>query len=165
MQYITKGINRINWILGAISAMVGFALVGIVVYGVITRYIFKQPTAYSYELPEVFFIAAIALSLAYTQIEGRHVRIDIITSRFPKKLLEAVNIFVSLATVSYCVIVAWALWQRTITNFDKGMGMIETHTPLAPFSLLIVVGMVFFALQVIIESTGLIRKKETPRTS
>lgn len=144
----------------AASGIIGLALVGIVAYGVLLRYVFRMPTAYALELPEVLFIAGIALCLAYTQMKGGHVRIEVLTSRMPNKLQGVVGIFAFLVMLAYCVIVAWALWQRTAENLNKGVGSVETHLPLAPFSFMIVVGISLLALQVIIEIARLLSSKD-----
>lgn len=155
---VVSGIGRVNWLLGAASAVIGFAVVGVVVQGVVMRYVFKSPTAYSIELPEVLFVALIALCLAYTQMHGRHVRVELITSRLHGRLHDGFGILASVITLGYCVIVAWALWQKTVFNLAKDIGTVQNHIPLAPFSIVIVVGMFVMALQVLIDTAGFLRK-------
>ncbi len=162
---VINGTCRVNWLLGAASAIVGFALIGIVVYGVIVRYVFRQPTAYSLELPEVLFIAIIALALVYTQMQGSHVRVEVIVSRLRGKAKDTFSIITNLATIVYCGIVVWALWQRAIWNLERNMGTIQNHIPLAPFSFLIVVGIGLLAIQVIIETVRLLSSKEKMEAS
>jgi len=155
---LVSGIGRVSWLLGAASAVTGFVVVGVVVYGVVMRYVFKSPTVYSLELPEVLFIAMVALCLAYTQTQGRHVRVEIVTSRLRGRVQDALAIFTSITTLGYCVIVAWALSQRAAWNLAKDIGTIEAHVPLAPFSIVIVVGICLMGLLLLTEVAGLYSK-------
>jgi TRAP-type C4-dicarboxylate transport system permease small subunit len=150
-KYI-QGTARVNWGLGVASAIVGFALVGMVIYGVFTRYVLKSPTALSLELPQVMFIAMISLALVYAQMQGSHVIVEVLVTRLHGKPRKVLFLIASTATVVYCGIVIWALWQRGIYNLSKDIGTIQGHIPLGPFSLLIVLGIGLLALQVIIET-------------
>lgn len=144
--------NRVNQGMGMASAIVGFALVGMVVYGVFTRYVLKSPTALSLELTQVFFIALISLALVYAQMQGSHVIVEVLVIRLHGKPRKVLFLIASIATLVYCGIVIWALWQRSIHNISKDIGTIQGHIPLGPFSLLIVIGIGLLAIQVIIET-------------
>lgn len=158
---VVGSIDRGSRLLGIVSAGFAFVLVGVVTYGVIMRYVFRSPTAYSIELPELMFIAIIAFCLGYAQIYGRHIRVDSFTSRLPRKLQKAFSIFTGAVTVGYCGIVIWALWQRFTLNIALNDVTRESRVPFAPFALAIIIGIAFLGLQVIIDTiTGRQAKHE-----
>lgn len=107
---VASGVSWANRVLGVVSTGVAFTLVAVVTYGVIMRYVFRSPTAFSIELPQLLFVAIIAFCLGDAQIHGKHIRVELVMSRFPVKLQSALNILASMVTAGYCVIVVWALW-------------------------------------------------------
>ncbi|MBI2832772.1 MAG: TRAP transporter small permease [Chloroflexi bacterium] len=140
-----------NRALGVASAAVVFVMVGVVTYGVLMRYIFKSPTAFAIELPSLLFIAAIAFCLGYTQLHKRHVRVELVTSRLPAKLQYALHLLSSVVVVGYSAFVVWSLWRRFVQYAAVNEVARESRIPVAPFVFAIVLGVVFLALQVIIE--------------
>lgn len=157
---IARGAARVGWLFGAASALIGFAMVGVVVYGVVMRYIFRAPTAYSLEMPEVMFITLISLCLMYAQTQGSHVRVEVITVHLHGKVKNAFSIVAYLATLAYCGVVVWAMWNRVIWNMSRNIGSLQTHIPMAPFSFLIMLGIALLAVHVIIELVRLVTRGE-----
>jgi TRAP-type C4-dicarboxylate transport system permease small subunit len=129
------------------------------VYGVIARYVFRSPTIYSVEVAGLLFIVMIAFALAYTQMGGHHVRVEVVTMRLKGKLKTTCDIIASVATVSYCAVVAWALALKFAKDLARGAWAPDSKLPMSPFSLAIVIGISLMGLQIVIEETGLLTKR------
>jgi TRAP-type C4-dicarboxylate transport system permease small subunit len=150
---------RTNRMLAMVSAFLNLVVVGLIVYGVIARYVFRSPTMYSVEVPGLLFIVIVAFALPYTQMRGHHVRVDVLTSRLKGKLKRAFHIIASVATLAYCAVVAWALALKFAKDLASGAWAPDSGLPLAPFSLAIVIGISLMALQIVIEETGPLTKR------
>jgi TRAP-type C4-dicarboxylate transport system permease small subunit len=53
-----------------------------IAYGVITRYVFHDPSIVAIELVKILLIPACVLAVSYVQRNGRHLRVDFVSSRF-----------------------------------------------------------------------------------
>ena len=140
-----------NRLLGAVSAGLVFILVGVVIYGVVMRYVFRSPTAWSIELPELMFIAILSFCIGYAGLHGRHIRITLVTSRLPGKAQNALDILASVVTTGYCVLVVWALWNKFMVHLTLKEMTYESHILYAPFSLAIVIGVSLLGLNIILD--------------
>ncbi len=76
-----KGVDILSLSSGTFAGAIIFVAVIIATYEIIARYVFKSPTSWSLEIIIFILIWFAFMSLAYTQREGRHIRIDIFTSR------------------------------------------------------------------------------------
>ncbi|CAH1655293.1 TRAP transporter small permease [Chelatococcus asaccharovorans] len=89
------GLQRVlMWPLEEIIAGVSLVVVvGSVVWGVITRYIFPQPAAWSYEVATIAFAYVVFFGAAAGVRYRLHSDIDVLVVMFPERLQRAVSIF------------------------------------------------------------------------
>lgn len=156
---MVRNVALLNKVLGALSATTSVVIAFFVVYAALARYVFRAPSAYSLELPEVLFIVVTALALGYAQIGGKHVCVEIVTSRLQGFAKDAFGLFARLVTLFYCAIVFWAIWERTTINLARSATTAEQEIPLAPFTIIILIGFVSLILQIIVEIVALISRK------
>jgi len=76
-------------------------LAGVVCIDVILRYVFNAPLPWGSELSGLLLLLVVSLSLTYTWIEGRHVKLEIFYSRFPPKIKRIALIFTCLTGVLF----------------------------------------------------------------
>ena len=87
-----KVIDRFNVLLGSLSKWVVAALVFVVFYEVVARYIFGSPTVWGYQMMCMLGATIAALGWGYVESQNGHVRVDVIYVMFPKK----VQLFIDL---------------------------------------------------------------------
>lgn len=68
---------------GKIVSFVTLPLVGIMVYEVVSRYFFNDPTIWADDVSKQFMLLLVMLGSAYALREGAHISIDVISSRLP----------------------------------------------------------------------------------
>ncbi len=90
--------RSIDWS-GRIAGVILIALVLLVVYDALMRYLFQSGSIALQELEWHFFDIVILLSIAYTFSHDAHVRVDIFYERFSAKTKAAVNLVGSLLFV------------------------------------------------------------------
>ena len=55
-----------------------------VTYGVVTRYVFDAPSIVAIEMTKILMIPALVLAVSYVQRNGRHLKVDFLSMRFPQ---------------------------------------------------------------------------------
>ncbi len=86
------------------SMMLFLALTLVTLYEVISRYGFNAPTFWAFDMIYMLHGALFMLGAAYTLQKNAHVRIDVLSARFPERIQHAVN------ALAYIVLFLPAIW-------------------------------------------------------
>ncbi len=156
----TSGIRLLRAVLTASDATVEFvgrkaswllfALIIIIVYSVIARYVFAAPPRWSYDMSFMLGATAAAVGLSYVHLFRSHVKVDFIVSKLPQRarlgleLLFTVVFFFPLIVVIFhsSVVVAVQSW---ISGEVSSLSYWEP--PMFPLRAAIAVALFFLALQ------------------
>jgi TRAP-type mannitol/chloroaromatic compound transport system permease small subunit len=85
LKQVLSWIDRINeWTAKGTSWLIGIIIVA-TTYEVVLRYLFKDPTTWSFELNYLVFGAYFMLIGAYTHARKGHVSVDILYARLPPR--------------------------------------------------------------------------------
>jgi TRAP-type C4-dicarboxylate transport system permease small subunit len=88
-------------------------------YGVGRRYILHNPEPYSYELATIFLVICVALSIAYLQRQGRHLRVDFCAAYFSRAVeYFFLNIISPLLALTYVGIITWQSWLNGLYSWS-----------------------------------------------
>src|SRR5690606_31136597 len=97
--------------LSALAGLSGLLLLGImllVVANTLTRKLFNAPLAGTLELTEVTMPLIVLLPVAFTQMRGGHIHVELVTARVSPGTRRAMLIFAGLASIAFFLVVAWA---------------------------------------------------------
>lgn len=108
LKSILHLIDTLNEWTGKVSAFIIIAMIFIIGYGVVMRYVFNSPVLWAYELSLYLFIAQLLLCAGYGLSHGLHVRMDILYDRFSKRKRAILD---SITSVFFFFIVILLLWQ------------------------------------------------------
>ena len=86
MRWLTKIIDKIVQKQAEVSSLLMVVLVVLMCYEVIRRYFFNAPTIWGLELTTFIFGVHFVMGYGYTELFDGHVRVDIFSSKFPKKI-------------------------------------------------------------------------------
>ena len=111
-----------------------------------------QPIPGSYELTEFMLVALVFTALGYAQIKGDHISIDILTSRFPKRAQNILDTIVYLGSAAMAVIVGWRGFVHAERLTRQGDYTAVLQIPIYPLLYLLGVGMMIFALALLLSS-------------
>jgi TRAP-type mannitol/chloroaromatic compound transport system permease small subunit len=92
LNSITKSIDFLVEKQGQLTSFLIVPLLFIVLYEVLMRYAFNAPTVWGFEATAFAYGLHYMLGLSFMEHAEGHVRVDIITSRFPKKTQAAIMI-------------------------------------------------------------------------
>lgn len=149
-EFITLANQKIN---DAASWLI-YPLVFVVMYEVVMRYIFTNPTNWVYDMTWILYAVFVFLGGAYALHTGTHVKADIIYNMLPKKGQIIFDI------ISYCVfffpvmgILVYSTWTYFLKSFAMGdVSPATTWGPLLwPTKLILCISMVMLLLQGIVE--------------
>lgn len=148
IKKIIHGINKVSETLATISGFLGLALMLLMTFEVVSRYIFQHPTSWSQEVNQYMFCALIALGGCYTMRTEGHVSVDILYNKMNSRVQGIFSLIGSIIIVIILVVT----FDRTLESAMDAVKWQETtgtvfnsHTYYAKFS--IPVGVAFFLLQ------------------
>ena len=134
LDSIKKIFDKILEILGTITLGIMTVLV---VYQVITRYVFNAPSAYSEALSQYLFVWMIMIGSAYVYGSREHLTIDLLKDKFPPKLNMIVEVLANVCLFAFivyiCVIGGWKYTASQINRIDPSlhisMAILYTSVP------------------------------------
>jgi len=99
-----KIVHIFEEITAGISAAIVYAMMAIVIYGIVRRYVLNSPVSWVAEITEFMVVALTYLTLAYIQDRKGHVRIEFLVIRLSKKTQLLLGIITSLCALAIFVL-------------------------------------------------------------
>jgi TRAP-type C4-dicarboxylate transport system permease small subunit len=120
MKTLRAYVEKFNLAIGYLCGL-GILTMGIILtYEVVCRYFLDSPTIWAQETSGYIFMWTMLAGSAYTLMQGKHVRIDLIIEHLPKKVQLVLDMLTSLAGVGFCAVVAWQAWEMTWSSLRLG---------------------------------------------
>ena len=145
------------WICKIISFLV-IPTGGILLYGVILRYVFIQPVAWEGGVAWLIFVGFSLLAAAYVLRQDRHVRLDVLYGRFSPKRKAIMN---AVTFIFFLLFVGTMTWL-TIDKAWWSVSIVERsargtfHTPIYVARTCLALGSILLLLQGVVEFIGYI---------
>lgn len=148
----TRFLDRINRLIGNwFVAWLLFAIMGVIIFEVVTRRFLGTPQIWTQEIIAYLFCSNFLLALGYTLHYKEHVIADVLTSLLPEKvqvaletvaylLFVGVFLYVMLPTAMDFTARAWAYGERAATSFNSPVYLVKTLVP---------IGLVLLAIQLV----------------
>lgn len=141
-------ISSLNDRLGNAVGYVILALTFIIVYEVVARRLFGNPTFWAHESSQLVFGAYAALGGAYTMYYRAHVNIDMLYVRFSARGKAVADIVIFLVFLLYCSVL---LWQTSIMAVESVRASETSWSnwapPIYPFKIIIPIATGLMLLQ------------------
>lgn len=122
LDSIKKVFDKILEVLGIITLGIMSVLV---VYQVVTRYVFNAPSAYSEALSQYLFVWMIMFGSAYVYGSLEHLTIDLLKDKFSPGLNLVVEIITNLCLFAFillvCVIGGWKYTSSQVKRIDASL--------------------------------------------
>jgi TRAP-type C4-dicarboxylate transport system permease small subunit len=160
-SWFTKSRNFIHllsrwseWVgLVAIAAMVLTTLIDVV-----GSKWFQWPLPGSTELTGILQVVAIAGGLAFSKIDGRHIRVDFLIDCLPQRGKAVLEVFISVLGLGFFAVAGWMTYQYGVSLFSSGTETLLLGIPLSPFSFWIAFCCIPMCCVIIIELLSFIDK-------
>ena len=147
MRFLTRWADGIERTLRPITEVCNFTamialliMVFLLTANVIGRYAFDSPVKGTEEFEEFLLVIVCYFGLAYTGLLKRHIRVDLIMSRFPEWVGHVVDTVTALMALMLWVMIAWRTFEAAIKNMDPMITSPVMHWPIFPFILIVAFG-------------------------
>lgn len=146
---ITNAIDTFNKKQGDFTSLLALPLLVVVVYEVIMRYVFNAPTTWGFEATTFLYGIHYMLGLAYCDVYGGHVRVDIFTSRLPIKPQSIIGIMTNLLFfMPVMVLMTFASWKYAwISIAGREVNPTSWAPPIYPIKTLMAISFSFLLIQ------------------
>jgi TRAP-type C4-dicarboxylate transport system permease small subunit len=119
-----KALDAIKNVLNKILEILGTVTLGImtvlVVYQVITRYVFNAPSPFSEALSQYLFVWMIMFGSAYVYGSREHLTIDLLKDKFSPKLNMIVEVIANVCLFAFILLVGvYGGWKYTASQVNR----------------------------------------------
>lgn len=128
-------LKRIVTVAGMGSTTLLGIMMMLTVADVVLRYVFDRPLMGSMELTEYLMVCVGTLGLAWCALEGAHIKVEIIVSKFPQRLQKFVDSFNYILLVGVSGLIASQTFMRAGTVRKLGVASAMLDVPQYPFVL------------------------------
>lgn len=129
-----RPIDRFITALNAVSGYILFFMMIMITVDVTGRYLFNSPIPGTLEFTEFLMVFVVFFSMAFVQLEKRHIRVELVTQRLPKKLDDGMSIATLLIGAVFFGLLAWQSWFSAWSAFEyreasEGLIQIPIYPP------------------------------------
>lgn len=150
MNIVIKVIDTISEWTGKIGSWFGVALVLLVTYEVMMRYLFNRPSLWAYELTVMLAASLYILAFAYTHLHKAHVRVDMIYAHLPARGRAVIDVlgglFLFFPFIFLLTYTGWD-WMYSAWKTSEKMATTGWYPPAGPLRSVVFLGIALFALQ------------------
>lgn len=126
----------------------------ILLYEIISRYVFHAPTLWAHEVSRHFYGAQFMLGAAYTFYHRMHVRTDVVVRYLSPRGQAVVEVIVGLVFLYYCGLLLWKGGEVAWTSvLNQETSLTVFRSPLWPVKLTIPIGAFLILMQGIAKFT------------
>ena len=98
------------------------------------RYLFNSPIPGTLEFTEFLMVFVVFLSMAYVQMRQRHIRVELLTRRLPKRVEDGLAVVILVVAAVFFALLAWQSWLSAMSAFEyreasEGLIQIPIYPP------------------------------------
>jgi len=141
IRHIIHAIDKISDLIGISVSVLLPAMVVVLTYEVVARYIFERPTIWAFETSVFMFGYCGLLSGAYILKRNEHISVDILYNRLSPRGKSLLNVITRLLFFFFIILVIIYGWKATSVSIDcSEHSPSEWGPPVAHFKLMLPVG-------------------------
>lgn len=148
MRRAIDAISRVNTLIGKAASFLILVLIVVLMYEVLSRYLFDAPTKWSNEISQYLLAGVVMLGSAYCLASREHVRVDVLYRNFSPRTRWAIEILTFLIVMAFVTAIVWKggeLCYDAFVHDKRSMTILEL--PLFPSMILVPVGAALLGLQ------------------
>lgn len=142
-----------EWSGRIVCFLVVFAML-VLLYEIVSRYVFNSPTLWAHEVSRHFYGAHFMLGAAYAFYHRMHVRTDVLVRYLSPRGQAVVEVIVSLVFFYYCGLLLWKGGEMAWSSvLRQETSLTVFRSPLWPVKLTIPIGAFLILMQAIAKFT------------
>jgi C4-dicarboxylate transporter, DctQ subunit len=120
LGHVRAVVERCNLALGMVSGL-GILVMGLILtYEVVCRYFFGAPTIWAQEVSIYLYMWTMLAAASYTLQTGKHVHVDLVTERLPKRARSLVEVVTGAIGAIFCGIVSVQAYEMIAATVRFG---------------------------------------------
>ncbi len=148
IEYFLRYTDFVNARIGWLVAFLMCPMLFIMIWEIVMRYFFNQPSLWAYEISLFLYGSYIVLGGAYTHLADGHVNVDIIWGRLSPRGRAILDIITSAFVFLFLGVLFWESLKITINSWQIGETTMSHWAPAYyPLRTTVPVGCFLFMLQ------------------
>lgn len=115
--HITTAFDRVSLFLTRVTMVLVMALVGVMFYEVVLRYVFEAPTLWANELSLWLAGFIFLISGLYAMQQRTHIRIFLIHDLLPRWLQKTCDVISTALIVAFNIAIIWGAYNEALAKF------------------------------------------------
>lgn len=143
-------ITRFLTLLNEGSGYILFFMMWLITVDVVGRYAFSHPIPGTLEFTEFLIVFVVFFSLPYVQLTKRHICVELLTHRLPRRIADGLAVVVLLIAALFFLLMCWQTWNSALSSLEyreASDGLVQI--PVYPPKLAIPFGAALMALQLV----------------
>lgn len=150
IKLYVRYVDAVNRVLGNVVMYLALVMMGVLLFGSLTRYVFNVPFVWIIELAQFLMAAYYILGGGYSMQLDAHVRMDVLYERWRPKTRAFMDSITAFFLVFYLVV----MMQGGIASSMYSLKYNQTNysawaPPMAPIKIIMTVGIALMLLQAI----------------
>jgi TRAP-type mannitol/chloroaromatic compound transport system permease small subunit len=143
-------VDAVNRVLGNIVMYLALVIMGVLLFGSLTRYVFNVPFVWIIEMAQFLMAAYYILGGGYSLQLDAHVRMDVFYERWKPKTRAFVDSITAFFLVFYLTFMIYGGFSSTTYSLKYNQTNYSAWAPpMAPIKIIMTVGIVLMLLQAI----------------
>lgn len=152
LQLYARAITALNRLLFALAALLMAVIVPVMMFEVISRYVFNAPTTWGMELAILLFGPYFLLGGPYLLHLRGHVSLDLFHRRLRPSVRRLFDAAHQLIIIAFCAILIYYSWPLAVQAFDyRETSFSAWNPPVWPYKFAVPLSLFLLALQSIAE--------------
>jgi TRAP-type C4-dicarboxylate transport system permease small subunit len=142
-----KILDKLSRWMGYVSAAAILIMMLLVTANVCGRYFLNQPITGTPEIACLLMIVIVFPALAWAALEGKHIKVDFVMERFPKRVQVIVDNIMLLGALGIFAVITWRSFPAALHSRDVSSLL---SVPQAPFYWIMAVGWALFSISIVV---------------
>jgi len=150
LRSIVKAIDRFSELTGKAVSWLMVILVLEVSYDVIMRYVFNEPTVWSYDISYMLSGTIIIMAAAWVMVLDGHISLDVLSSRFPtrtKLILDVIFFIICVFPMLFVLFRHSMIVTGTAVSIFEKSNISYWRAHIWPYRIVISAGFLFLLIQ------------------
>jgi len=145
-----RAVDAVNRVLGFFVMYLALAMMGLLLFASVTRYVFNIPFVWIIELSQFLMAAYYILGGGYSLQQDAHVRMDVVYERWSVKTRAFVDSITAFCLVFYLAYMVYGGYSSSAYSLKYGQTNYSAWAPpMAPIKIIMTVGIALMLLQAI----------------
>jgi TRAP-type mannitol/chloroaromatic compound transport system permease small subunit len=145
-----RAIEAVNRVVGYIVMYLALAMMGLLLFASMTRYVFNVPYVWIIEMSQFMMAAYYILGGGYSLLIDAHVRMDVVYERWTVRTRAFVDSITAFCLVFYLTYMVYGGYASSAYSLKYGQTNYSAWAPpMAPIKIIMTVGIVLMLLQAV----------------